>query len=1050
MIKRLRAYLVVAVVLIVSLLVYTAQPAIVLAATSKLIGTDTQYSNNSASAYIEIIKQTASVTGSVTEFHIYSAVAGNVKIGIYADNAGVPDAQLSVNNAGTAVSAGVWNVVSITATPITSGAVYWLAILTDTYGCHVQDNAGTYAVKCKSSAYAGGLPSPAGAGYSNSTIFFSIAGYGIYFPTVTSAVASDITATTATANGNITDTGGENCAHRGVVYDTVSRAQPGNVVPAASGYAHNVDQSGSYPAGAFTESLTSLTPSTTYYYRMYASNTAGYTYSTTEQTFATLASPLPSVTTQAVLNIEETTATYNGTITSGTNIDQRGFAWGTTSNSTVTPGNEVPPASYTTNWTDYGAFGTGNFAYNASGLTSADEYYVRAYSHNATGWGWGGEVSFFTKPNEPTALTCTPGDTQSALTWTKATNGIGATMNTYIRYKIGSYPVDITDGTFSYNGTLSANTTGGLVNGTTYYFVLWSWAYEGTLSQWSDLTANCTCTPMGGVAVETHYCSGYSETTAVLNGEVTNLLGNPSVSERGFDYGLTTGYGSSQTTVGTFGVGEFNESINSLQPATLYHFRARAKSNAGIWAYGADMLFATKGSPTLDEYWDTGGDAYGANITGATWAYQTFTTNSTDVSHSITSIKLSLLRVGNPGTITVSVRHTSNCTTPSCYCWPTGADIVSATLDGDSFNTSYTWQEFIFTTNTCFEADTTYAIVVQAVNGDSTNYIRWYWDAGGGYGGGNAGNSTDSGVTWATGCPADYLFEVWGNSCLELEEARVFTSYINNGDWLITVLYKNFYPPYYENGADVSSLFYIQLVDGTTVKAQSKVPEWGYRPGCIYLSSTMVTSLEWGKAYLVRIYGNFGSNPHMDYTLQPTDWMGADLTRLDSWVRSVATRMEVYYSVTLTQFISGKGIVLNEDGGVIFATNIPDLDKIRPNLFTIVSTTPGYETGDHTQTYARSLAWQTLVGAQLTRMWTSIGNAFGMSGSSVGTILVFVFYAGVAFMCFPPGHAIAAVVIPIPILLFVWGTGLAQLALMAIILAVAIILFTWQFWWRGA
>ncbi len=966
----------------------------------------------------------------------------------------------------------------------------------------------------------------------------------------------------------------------------------------------------------------------------------------------TSTTPYPTVTTNAVLDIEETTATYNGTITSGTSIDQRGFAWGTTSNATL-PGNETPPASYTTNWTDYGSFGTGNFAYNASGLTSADKYYERAYAHNTTGWGWGGEVSFFTKPNEPTGLhcvsgdkqvaldwtkatvgtgatmytyirykagsypvditdgtfsyngtlsanttagltngtayyfvlwswahengasqwsdltanctctpaavpsvttiaatlveettttvsgnvtslnglpgvdvrgfqydtdsgvpystnwtesgawgigifshsltpltsadfyfyralsanttvgygygseltfftkpneptglVCTPGDKQVALTWTKATNGIGATMNTYIRYKIGSYPVDITDGTFSYNGTLSANTTAGLTNGTAYYFVAWSWAYENGLSQWSDVTANCTSTPMGGVAVETHYCSGYSQTTAILNGEVTSLLGVPGVSERGFDYGLTTGYGSSQTTIGSFGVGEFNESINGLEPATLYHFRAKAKSDAGIWAYGADMLFATKGSPTLDEYWNTGGTGYGANITGATWAYQTFTTNSTDVSRSVKSIKLSLLRVSTAtgvGTVTVSVRHTSNCTTPLCggnYCLPTGADIATTTLDGDSFSTSYTWQEFAFTTEECLEANTTYAIVVSAINGDSNNYIRWYWTAAGGYGGGNAGGSTDSGVTWSGSCSSDYLFEVWGNSCLEMEEAKVFTSYINSGDWLITVLYKNFYPPYYEDGADVSSLFYLQLVDGATVKAQSKVPEWGYRPGCIYLSSTMVAPLEWGEAYLVRIYGNFGANPHMDYTLQPTDWMGSDLTRLDSWARSVAARMEAYYSVTLTQYISGKGIVLNENGGVIFATNIPDLDKVRPNLFTIVSTTPGYETGDHTQTYARSLAWQPLVGAQLTRMWTSIGNAFGMSGSSVGSILVFAFYATVVFLAFPPGHAIAAIVIPIPILLFVWGSGLAQLALMAIILAVAIILFAWQFWFK--
>jgi polyferredoxin len=52
----------------------------------------------------------------------------------------------------------------------------------------------------------------------------------------------------------------------------------------------------------------------------------------------------------------------------------------------------------------------------------------------------------------------------------------------------------------------------------------------------------------------------------------------------------------------------------------------------------------------------------------------------------------------------------------------------------------------------------------------------------------------------------------------------------------------------------------------------------------------------------------------------------------------------------------------------------------------------------------------------------------------------------VCLLCFPAGHAIAAVVIPIPILIILWGTGLAELAMMAILLGVAVIIFVWQFW----
>lgn len=96
--------------------------------------------------------------------------------------------------------------------------------------------------------------------------------------TVTTQAASSVLSTTATANGNITDIGQATPDKRGTVYDTVSRANPGNVAAAASGYASNVEASGSFSAGAFTSSLTSLTASTVYYARAYAHNSDGYIY----------------------------------------------------------------------------------------------------------------------------------------------------------------------------------------------------------------------------------------------------------------------------------------------------------------------------------------------------------------------------------------------------------------------------------------------------------------------------------------------------------------------------------------------------------------------------------------------------------------------------------------------------------------------------------------------------------------------------------------------------------------------------------------------------
>jgi len=110
-------------------------------------------------------------------------------------------------------------------------------------------------------------------------------------PTVTTQAASAVGETTATGNANITDTGGENADHRGVVYGTTSLGDPGNVAPALSGYDDFEDEAGSFGTGAFTASLTGLTPGATYYYRGYAHNSAGYVYGS-EESFTTTDPPV--------------------------------------------------------------------------------------------------------------------------------------------------------------------------------------------------------------------------------------------------------------------------------------------------------------------------------------------------------------------------------------------------------------------------------------------------------------------------------------------------------------------------------------------------------------------------------------------------------------------------------------------------------------------------------------------------------------------------------------------------------------------------------------
>ncbi len=110
---------------------------------------------------------------------------------------------------------------------------------------------------------------------------FSLYGTGetlAILPTVTTSTVSNITHNSAQANGNITDDGGAAPDERGFVYGTTTQSDPGNTAPASSGYDSYKNETGSYSAGAYNLSLTSLTADQAYYVRAYAHNSAGYAY----------------------------------------------------------------------------------------------------------------------------------------------------------------------------------------------------------------------------------------------------------------------------------------------------------------------------------------------------------------------------------------------------------------------------------------------------------------------------------------------------------------------------------------------------------------------------------------------------------------------------------------------------------------------------------------------------------------------------------------------------------------------------------------------------
>ena len=191
--------------------------------------------------------------------------------------------------------------------------------------------------------------------------------------------------------------------------------------------------------------------------------------------------------------------------------------------------------------------------------------------------------------------------------------GAGATLN-------GSLVINITPVTlrgFIWDTSSHAGTTGytsdwyetssgfssgsfshaisGLSAGTTYYFRAYATNTDGT-DYGSEL--NFTATATGLPTVTTGSASSITQNGATL-GLTISSIGSSTVTAIGFQYGLTTSYGSTVSGSGTYPVGSYTLDVSTLQIATTYHFRAYATNTQGT-SYGADATFTTlSGYPLL-------------------------------------------------------------------------------------------------------------------------------------------------------------------------------------------------------------------------------------------------------------------------------------------------------------------------------------------------------------------------------------------------------------------------------------------------------------------
>lgn len=188
-------------------------------------------------------------------------------------------------------------------------------------------------------------------------------------PTVTINAVSNITATSATCGGSVSNNGGFAVTDKGLVWST-------------SQYPTLTDNHVSLGTGnaPFTGSMSNLSLGTTYYVRAYATNSQGTAYSS-QQTFAT-SNGLPTVTTTNV-TMSGGNVVSGGNVTSdgGYTVTARGICYG------VYPNPDLSAAyTHTTNGS-----GTGYFT-SVIDTTVGSTLYVRAYATNANGTSYGAQV----------------------------------------------------------------------------------------------------------------------------------------------------------------------------------------------------------------------------------------------------------------------------------------------------------------------------------------------------------------------------------------------------------------------------------------------------------------------------------------------------------------------------------------------------------------------------------------------------------------------------------------------------------------------------------
>lgn len=155
------------------------------------------------------------------------------------------------------------------------------------------------------------------------------------------------------------------------------------------------------------------------------------------------------------------------------------------------------------------------------------------------------------------------------------------------------------------------------------------------------------------------------------------------------------------------------------------------------------------------------------NVHGANWYGQTFIATKNKISDIFLDIDKEGTPTGNFVASIYAVDGSNN---------PTGAPLWSDAIVANSIGIANRGQYIRFLPNLSVTIGTTYAIVVNVVSGDGSNYIRWRRNSAGGYANGTSKTSSNSGSTWANGT-GDMCFRIFS-----YDEHTIGRVYLSSSD----------------------------------------------------------------------------------------------------------------------------------------------------------------------------------------------------------------------------------------------------------------------------